>query len=965
MTGTFVVTTSAQATDTTAQISASLNGITKSATLWVLSAAGNATYDATLKVPRCTAASSYCDTGPDLVRGRGAILGGVETNAPNTLAGTCADGSAGMFHYDESLDRLKISTVDGTALAAGKQVNVEATVWIYSGNDHLDIFFAPDANAPVWALVSTVTVTASQSQRILNASFALPEATLPAIRAQWRYGGSGVPCAAGIYNDRDDLVFTYGTGADTTPPTVAITSPASGTAVRTVVPVSIDAEDDVGIASVVLAVDGSKAAETVGTAPYQIPLVTPNYPDGPHDLTAIAMDGAGNVTVSSAVSLVFDNTSPSVVIVTPAPGSIVSGIVAVGANATDATSGVAVVEFLVDGVILGSDATAPYSLDWNTTSVTTGDHVLTARATDRAGNQMGSLPVTVTVTIENQPPVVDAGPDLVVNLADEAALNGSVTDDGLPAPPALVIAWTVTSGPGIVTFTDPAAATTTARFTAAGTYVLRLSASDGALSAYDEVQVVVNAANTPPVVDAGPDLSVGLSSAAALEGSVTDDGLPAPPALTIVWTMTSGPGTVTFADPSAASTTATFSAAGVYVLRLSASDGALSAFDETQVTVSVENQAPVVNAGPDRAVTFPAVATLDGTATDDGLPAPAILAILWTKVSGPGTVTFANPNEAATTASFDAVGTYVLRLTADDGELSSSDDVQVTVSAQNQAPVVDAGPDLTVTLPATLPINGTVTDDGLPAPPNLSITWTKTSGPGTVTFTPANAAATTASFSAAGTYVLRLSASDGALSSSDEVQVTVSPANTAPVVNAGPDRTVTLPSTLTINGTVTDDGLPAPPTLTITWSQTSGPGTVTFSPVGAATTTASFSAAGTYVLRLTASDGELSSSDEVQVVVSGTGSSPCAGLCSNPVNFTIGSNYQSGNLGTGAGCYQTTSVIHGGNCGNFTSPRTLSVNGTQETCTYTNWSSIPATRNGGYCIQITAGNYSWAYFSLW
>src|SRR5262245_1402042 len=55
--------------------------------------------------------------------------------------------------------------------------------------------------------------------------------------------------------------------------------------------------------------------------------------------------------------------------------------------------------------------------------------------------------------------------------------------------------------------------------------------------------------------------------------------------------------------------------------------------------------------------------------------------------------------------------------------------------------------------------------------------------------------------------------------------------NQPPQVNAGADRTVTLPGTVTLAGQVTDDGLPNPPgAVSCTWSRTSGPGTVTFSP---------------------------------------------------------------------------------------------------------------------------------------
>jgi hypothetical protein len=95
------------------------------------------------------------------------------------------------------------------------------------------------------------------------------------------------------------------------------------------------------------------------------------------------------------------------------------------------------------------------------------------------------------------------------------------------------------------------------------------------------------------------------------------------------------------------------------------------------------------------------------------------------------------------------------------------------------------------------------------------------------------------------------------------------------------------------------------------------------------------------------------------------GQTPCAGLCSNPVNITWVGSYQGGGLGSSALCYQTTQNIAGGNCGNFVSPRTLKVNGVTEGCDIGNWASIPAKRNGGYCIQITAGNYPWAFMTLW
>jgi K319L-like, PKD domain len=92
--------------------------------------------------------------------------------------------------------------------------------------------------------------------------------------------------------------------------------------------------------------------------------------------------------------------------------------------------------------------------------------------------------------------------------------------------------------------------------------------------------------NQPPSVNAGPDQAIVLPTAATLDGTVSDDGLPSPPSLTSTWSRTSGPGTVTFANPSAVDTTASFTTAGTYVLRLTASDGVLTSFDELTVTAN-------------------------------------------------------------------------------------------------------------------------------------------------------------------------------------------------------------------------------------------------------------------------------------------------------------------------------------------------------------------------------------------
>ena len=92
-----------------------------------------------------------------------------------------------------------------------------------------------------------------------------------------------------------------------------------------------------------------------------------------------------------------DTTPPTVSLTAPSEGETVSGTVAPAASASDA-SGIAGVQFLLDGKALGAeDTTAPYGLSWDTTAVADGSHTIAARARDGAGNTATSAGATVTV----------------------------------------------------------------------------------------------------------------------------------------------------------------------------------------------------------------------------------------------------------------------------------------------------------------------------------------------------------------------------------------------------------------------------------------------------------------------------------------------------------------------------------------------------------------------------------------
>ena len=119
----------------------------------------------------------------------------------------------------------------------------------------------------------------------------------------------------------------------------------------------------------------------------------------------------GTLTTFNAGSI--DNT-PSVTITNPTDGAIVSGSITVSADASD-DDAVTQVEFFDDGSSIGRDIEGGdgWSVSWDTTSATEGENLLSATASDTAG-QTATDTISVLVDNKNDPPVADAGPDQTV-----------------------------------------------------------------------------------------------------------------------------------------------------------------------------------------------------------------------------------------------------------------------------------------------------------------------------------------------------------------------------------------------------------------------------------------------------------------------------------------------------------------------------------------------------------------------
>ncbi len=228
-------------------------------------------------------------------------------------------------------------------------------------------------------------------------------------------------------------------GPDTEPPSVAVTAPLDGATVSSDVTISADATDNVAVAGVQFLLDGVNLGAEVTTPPYTLVWDSTTSILGPHSLSTVARDAAGNQTTSAAVAVTVeappsgpDTEPPTVAITGPIDGATVAGDVILSADATDNVA-VAGVQFLLDGINLGAELTAaPFTLIWDSTTAALGAHELTAVARDSAGNQTTSLIVNVTVAVpsDTEPPAVSlTAPIEGDSVSGEVDVGADATDN--------------------------------------------------------------------------------------------------------------------------------------------------------------------------------------------------------------------------------------------------------------------------------------------------------------------------------------------------------------------------------------------------------------------------------------------------------------------------------------------------------------------------------------------------------
>lgn len=344
----------------------------------------------------------------------------------------------------------------------------------------------------------------------------------------------------------------------------------------------------------------------------------------------------------------------------------------------------------LDGIEVGTNATitvGPLSI---------GTHIATLTVTDPHG---ASASDNLTITVVNRAPIAQAGPDRTVNHATIVNLDGSGSHD--PDGDTLSYAWSLNGaqiGTGVIAPVGPFDP---------GSHTIELTVTDtfGA-SATDSL--VVTVINDPPVADAGPDQTIRHSTTVMLDGSGSSD--PEGEPLSYAWSL-GGQQIASGATP----TVGPFSP-GTYTIDLTVSDSRGATASDILV-LTVTNQTPVADAGPDQTVQGPKIVTLDGSGSAD--PDGDAFSYAWS-LDGIEIATGPRPS-----AGPFADGSHTIGLTVTDSAGATSTD-SMTLMVLNAPPIADAGPDQTIAhkkkeVDVTLDGSASVDADGT----IISYLWTR------------------------------------------------------------------------------------------------------------------------------------------------------------------------------------------------------------------------------------------------
>ena len=578
-----------------------------------------------------------------------------------------------------------------------------------------------------------------------------------------------------------------------------------------------------------------------------------NNTDNVYDLIVSASDGTLSGTLAVQVTVTNVNEGP-VVTGDATVEYAENGTAAIatytatdpeGATVTWSLTGADAEDFRVSSAGVLTFRTAP---DFETPADENTDNVydVTVSASDRSLS--GTLAVQVTVTDVNEVLTVTGDATVEYDENGTAAIATYTATD----PEGATVTWSLTgddaedfrvSSTGALTFQAAPDFENPADKNADNVYDVVVSASDGTLSGTLAVQVTVTDVDEAPTVTGDATVSYAENGAAAVAAyTVTDTENDS-----VTWSLTgddaedfsiSSAGVLTFRTPPDFETPADAGKNNVYNVIVSASNGTLSGTLAVQVTVTNANEGPVVTG--DATVEYAengAAAVATYSATD-----PESDSVTWTltgddaedfSISSAGVLTFQTPPDFENPTDAGGDNFYNVTVLASDGNSSGTLAVQVTVTNVNDAPVVTGDAIVSYAENGTAAVvTYTATD-----PEGDSVTWTLTgddaedfrvSSTGALTFQAAPDFEKPADKNADNVYNVIVSASDGTLSGTLAVTITVT--DVIEVLTAADDAVTTKEDTAVDIDVASNDIAPDGATLTFTLRTTPSHGTAAFKP---------------------------------------------------------------------------------------------------------------------------------------
>lgn len=586
-----------------------------------------------------------------------------------------------------------------------------------------------------------------------------------------------------------------------------------------------------------------------------------NYTSTPNYTFAPSFIGSGNFTLLSS-SLLIDagmniglpysgsnpdigysefasgNATPSVSAGSPQTITLPTSTVTLVGSASDSDGTIASVLWSKLSGPAGQVIVSPSAQTTVVNNLSAGTYIFQLLATDNLGG-IGTSTVTITVNPvggPNNPPTANAGVDQSITLPTNiVTLAGSGSDPGGSIASYL---WSKQSGSVNFVITNPTSANTTITGLTAGIYIFRLTVTDNlGATGFDDIQITVNGySGGTPAVYAGLDQSITLPT-----NSVNLTSNSATPAGTGVnYVLQSGNLSASPWSPGGGTTITTDQANDL--------DGNLT-LDMITCTTSPGGVDQIVSGLIASTTYYVSFDVKRGTGGD---------AMYYVEDWDHFQVLISD------TSYFSLTGNTVQRLQFSFTTPAGCTTIKLRPFANNFSAGtiylgrIEISPNnndnyaLTTTTAVTSGGAGTTI---------VSRAWTKFSGPSTFTITTPTTANTSVTGLVAGTYIFRITVTDSlSATASDDVQVVVNAAigNIPPVVNAGPNQNIILPtSSVTMAGSATDsDG-----TVTShTWTQFSGPNTATITTPSSYTTTITGLIAGGYVFRLSATDNNSATS---------------------------------------------------------------------------------------------------------